>query len=31
MYFASVNPATGKLVQLQMAPTQIRKLKNQQS
>lgn len=27
MYFASVNPATGKLVQLQMAPTQIRNLK----
>jgi len=27
MYFASVDPATGKLVQLQMAPTQIRHLK----
>jgi poly-gamma-glutamate synthesis protein (capsule biosynthesis protein) len=27
MYFASVDPATGKLVQLQMAPTQIRQLK----
>lgn len=27
MYFASVDPATGKLVQLQMAPTQIRRLR----
>ena len=27
MYFVSVDPATGELVQLQMAPTQIRHLK----
>ena len=27
MYFASVDPATGKLVQLQMTPTQIRNFK----